>query len=162
MDFICRQTYIFLLACLAGLIAGFIFDIFRVKRKLVRTPDFIVQIEDILYWLIISVVLFVLMYYSNESEIRSYILLGILIGVIIYVLILSKYVFLFFVNTIRVLYKIIIFPINIFVKIFRIPIKIIVKNLLKIKGKFHKISQILKSKLIFYNKILKRYNKKSK
>ena len=121
MDSICRQTYIFLLSCLAGMFSGFIFDIFRIKRKLVKTSDIVVYIEDIVYWLIISVVLFALMYYSNESEVRSYILLGIFIGVIIYIFIFSKYVLLSLTKIIKILCKMIKFPINIIVKIFRVP-----------------------------------------
>ena len=127
MDFICRQTYIFLLSCLAGIFSGFIFDIFRIKRKLIKTSDIVVYIEDIVYWLIISVVLFILMYYSNESEIRSYILFGNFIGVIIYIFIFSKYVFFCLMKIINVLLKLIKFPIKIIVRFFRIPIKIVLR-----------------------------------
>ena len=123
MDFICRQTYIFLMANFAGVLAGFIFDIFRVKRKLVKTSDIVVYIEDILYWLIISIVLFVLMYYSKESELRGYILLGLFIGIIMYMCILSKYVLMFLRGTVNVVYKIVLIPILILIRLIRIPFK---------------------------------------
>lgn len=123
MDFICRQTYIFLMANFAGVLAGFIFDIFRVKRKLVKTSDIVVYIEDILYWLIISIVLFVLMYYSKESELRGYILLGLFIGIIMYMCILSKYVLMFLRGTVNVVYKFVLIPILILIRLIRIPFK---------------------------------------
>lgn len=116
MSFICRQVYIFLLANFAGALVGMIWDIFRVKRKLVQTSDIVVYIEDILYWLIISVVLFLLMYYSKECELRSYILLGLFIGVVMYMCTLSKYVLLILEKIIIIIYRCIVFPISILVK----------------------------------------------
>lgn len=156
MDFICRQTYMFLMACLSGLLSGFIFDVFRVKRKLVRTPDFLVNIEDILYWLIISIVLFSLMYYSNEGELRSYILLGLIIGVIIYICIFSRYVFIILVKTITIIIKIIMFPVNIVLKIFRVPLKIILKNLNRVKGVCYNLWNIITRKLKFSKKTVQK------
>lgn len=135
MGYICRQTYIFFLACLSGILAGFIFDIFRVKRKLVRTPDFIVKIEDILYWIIIAIVLFCLMYYSNEGELRSYILLGLVLGVIVYICLFSKYIVMIMFGIFRMIAKLIVFPINIIIKILHVPLKFTFKIL-------HKYSKI--------------------
>lgn len=135
MGYICRQTYIFFLACLSGILAGFIFDIFRVKRKLVRTPDFIVKIEDILYWIIIAIVLFCLMYYSNECELRSYILLGLVLGVIVYICLFSKYIVMIMFGIFRMIAKLIVFPINIIIKILHVPLKFTFKIL-------HKYSKI--------------------
>ena len=162
MEFICRQTYMFFMACLSGILAGFIFDIFRVKRKLVRTPDFMVKVEDILYWLIISIVLFTLMYYSNEGELRSYILLGLTIGVIIYICIFSKFVFMFLVNTISIIIKIIMVPVKIILKILRVPLRFVLKVIHKHKNIFCKPWYIVKGKLKItrerIQKILKKCN----
>ena len=127
MNIICRQTHIFLLSCVAGIFSGFIFDIFRIKRRLVKTSDIVVYVEDIIYWLIISVVLFALMYYSNESEVRSYILFGIFIGVVIYVFLFSKCVIFCFTKVIKVVYKLIKFPINIVRRVFRISVNVFLK-----------------------------------
>lgn len=120
MNIICRQTYLFLLSFLAGLFSGFVFDVFRIKRRFVKTSDVFVYMEDIIYWLIISAELFALMYYSNESEIRSYVLFGIFIGVVIYGFIFSKYVFFYLMKVMEVLCKFIKFPINVIKRIFRI------------------------------------------
>ena len=120
MNIICRQTYLFLLSCVAGLFSGFVFDVFRIKRKFIKTSDIFVYMEDIIYWLIISVELFVLMYYSNESEVRSYVLFGIFIGVVIYGFIFSKYVFFYLMKVMGVLCKMIKFPINVIKRFFRV------------------------------------------
>jgi len=123
MGFICRQVYTFLLAIFAGALVGMIFDISRVKRKLIKTHDVVVYIEDILYWIIISVVLFVLMYYSKECEVRSYILLGLIIGVIMYICMLSKYVLFILERVIKILYRCVIFPISIFIKVAKVLLR---------------------------------------
>lgn len=167
MEFICNQTYMFLGACLAGVLVGLIFDIFRVKRKLVETSDLIVYIEDILYWLIIAIVLFLLMYYSNEGELRGYLILGILIGMIFYILTLSQYVMSFLVYIIRLLgkvfvivLKILIFPIRIILKIFRKPIKFLLKIVKRVKRKILWILGIMKLKMGVSFRILKKISKK--
>lgn len=123
MSFICRQVYVFLLANFAGALVGMIFDIFRVKRKLVQTSDIVVYIEDILYWLIISVVLFLLMYYSRECELRSYILLGLFIGVVMYMCMLSRYVLMVLERVIRIIYRCVILPIRVFMKFIKMLLR---------------------------------------
>lgn len=123
MGFICRQVYVFCLAIFSGALVGLIFDVFRVKRKLIYTSDILVYIEDILYWIIISIVLFTLMYYSKESELRSYILLGLFIGTVMYMCILSKHVLFILEWILKILYRCIISPISILVKTVKILLR---------------------------------------
>ena len=77
---------------LTGICIGLLFDFFRIQRKVLRTCDFITYIQDILFWIISGlIIIFVIMKYTN-GEIRIYMVFGIILGILIYFLIISKYI----------------------------------------------------------------------
>lgn len=117
------QAYTFLLFMLNGICIGIFFDIFRILRKTFKTRDWITYLEDILFWLLSGCITLYFIFVFNQGEIRLYIFLGILLGVILYILSISKYFIKLNVIVIEALK-------NIFGKIFAIilyPIKKILK-----------------------------------
>jgi spore cortex biosynthesis protein YabQ len=93
--------------CLTGLGIGLLFDFFRIQRKVLRTCDIITYIQDILFWIFSGIlIIFVIMKYTN-GEIRIYMILGMLIGIILYFLIFSKYIMKIFVTILGFLLNII-------------------------------------------------------
>ena len=77
---------------LTGICIGLLFDFFRIQRKVLKTCDFITYIQDILFWIVSGlIIIFVIMKYTN-GEIRIYMVLGIILGILIYFLIISKYI----------------------------------------------------------------------
>ena len=106
--------------CLTGLGIGLLFDFFRIQRKVLKTCDFITYIQDILFWIVSGlIIIFVIMKYTN-GEIRIYMVLGIILGILIYFLIISKYIMKIFVCILSFLLNIIgklLFPIK---KIYKI------------------------------------------
>jgi len=107
---------------------AFVYDIFRIRRKTVRTPNIFTHIEDLLYWIIVALIMFGVVYISNEGEIRGYIFIGTLLGVILYILLLSRAVMkssLFMLNllgrAIKTIVRIVMFPLKILWKILLIP-----------------------------------------
>lgn len=132
------QLYIFLIYCLCGIIIGIFFDIFRILRKSFKTPDVITYIQDIIFWILTGIFLLFIIFKFNNGEIRSYIFIGLGLGIIIYLLIFSK-VFIK-VNTTIIKYlkiilskvfMIIIFPFKIIKNIFD---KLILNNLKKLNN----------------------------
>lgn len=126
------QAYIFLFTVLGGIIIGFIYDLFRVSRKVIKTNNFIVYFEDIIFWLVSSIALFGILFFSNAGEIRGYAIIGVVLGIIIYAMLFSHYAMKIllkavdiFLKIIKLLYKIISFPIKYIIKIFYIPISFI-------------------------------------
>lgn len=105
---------------LTGICIGLLFDFFRIQRKVLRTCDFITYIQDILFWIVSGlIIIFVIMKYTN-GEIRIYMILGIILGILIYFLIISKYIMKIFVCILSFLLNIIgklLFPIK---KIYKI------------------------------------------
>lgn len=105
---------------LTGICIGLLFDFFRIQRKVLRTCDFITYIQDILFWIVSGlIIIFVIMKYTN-GEIRIYMILGIILGILIYFIIISKYIMKIFVCILSFLLNIIgklLFPIK---KIYKI------------------------------------------
>ena len=122
------QAHVFLIFIINGIIIAFIFDIFRIFRKSFKTPDWVTYIEDIIFWFITCVLLAYSIYTYNNGEIRLFIFIGLIIGAILYILTISKYIIKFSVKIIRFL-KIIFYK-----KIYYItyPIKIILKIVRKL------------------------------
>lgn len=120
------QAYIFLIFIINGILIAFIFDIFRIFRKSFKTSDLITYIEDIIFWFITCILLAYSIYTYNNGEIRIYMFIGIIIGAILYILTISKYIVEISVKVIKFLKHIfntflyyILYPVRILLKILR-------------------------------------------
>lgn len=113
---IINQGYIFVIFILNGFLIGILFDIFRILRKSFKTKDIVTYIEDILFWIITGIFLLYSVFRFNNGEIRLYMFIAILIGVLLYMLILSSYI-------IKINVKIITSVKNLFQKIFNVFFK---------------------------------------
>lgn len=118
-----EQMNIFFIFIICGIIIGIIFDIFRILRKSFKTPDMVTYIEDVLFWLITCILFAYTIFTYNNGEIRLYIFIGALIGILIYILTISKYFIKFCVKMIDIIKimidKFIIYPLKIIFKILR-------------------------------------------
>ena len=143
-----KELYTFLIFILTGLAIGILFDIFRILRRSFKTKDFITYIEDILFWIFTGIILLYSIFTFNNGELRGFVFIGVLLGIILYILTLSKYLIKICVYAVNIIKKIIIFPIkllaNLVKKIFIIPLN---KIIVTIKKYLKKI--ILKNKLSF-------------
>lgn len=89
-----QQILSFLYALAFGGLFSFLYDIFKALRLAHRFSSIAIFFQDIIYFIIISLISFCLFLALSNGEIRSYILFGFLIGAIIWRITLSK----FFVN----------------------------------------------------------------
>lgn len=87
-----EQVYIFFSSVIIGAIMGIIFDFFRALRRKGNTKNILVYIQDVLFWLIIAIMIIVSSFIINNGELRGYMLLGYILGAIIYIIIFSKYI----------------------------------------------------------------------
>ena len=131
---------------LTGVVIGILFDIFRIIRRSFKTADFITYIEDVCFWCLAGVILLFSIFTFNNGELRLYIFLGVLFGALIYLLTLSKYFILVFVQLITFIKKVLWYPIS---KIIQVSTKIFspiktsfVKIRLKIINKMKKNDKI--------------------
>lgn len=134
MIYIVDQVYIFMYAIVGGAIAAFFYDFLRIKRRAIKTNAIIVSIEDIIYWLAAAVFLFITVYKSNSGEIRGYIFIGNIIGVLLYESIFSSIFIASSVMIINIIKRIVLFIFKAvsypFIMLYKV-VKIILKLLYK-------------------------------
>ncbi len=119
----------FLWSLALGAAAGVFYDLFRIKRKIIHTPGLAVIIEDIVYFILTGVAVFLIAYVKNSGQLRWQGLIGICAGFFLYRLILKdifvelvvKFIYLI-VKCIKWLIKILIFPFRIVYKYILFPI----------------------------------------
>ncbi len=87
------ELHIFFTAIYGGLIAGFIYDIYRTIRYFSKPSKFVTYLGDLLFWTIITSVFFYVLIKINWGEIRGYIIFGFILGVFIYHKIFSKFIY---------------------------------------------------------------------
>ena len=103
---------VFLAFILIGIIISFLFDFFRILRRVYKTPDFITIIQDIAFWIISGIILLSGIFILNEGKIRAYLFIGILAGILFYIITLSKFITNMGTKLLTVLNKIIIVPVS--------------------------------------------------
>lgn len=119
------QIYSFLVTVYGGLIIAFIYDIYRVFRQILKPKKVLSSIGDIIFWAVGTIVMLFFMYVSNYVEIRFYSFLGFITGILLYNVLLSRFIS-------DLLLKIYKFAANIILKAIQItvyPIKIILRVL---------------------------------
>ena len=129
-----NQANLFLIFAINGVIIGLLFDIFRILRKSFKTSDIITVIEDILFWIITGIILLYSIFVFNNGEIRLYMFLAIILGALLYMLLLSRYIIKISVGiinsikqVIKFIFKIISWPLQI---IYKMAEKILKKPIL--------------------------------
>lgn len=115
----------------AGVLLAFLYDLFRLKRRVVRTKAALVHIEDILYWLFAAIILFLSSYVLSSGETRAYFYMGSFLGGVLYLGLLSHPVLWILTTVIRIL----LWPFLEILKFLRPVFRIILLFLGKVKGK---------------------------
>ncbi|MGL5647361.1 MAG: spore cortex biosynthesis protein YabQ [Clostridium sp.] len=86
------QINMVLYSIAAGVILGGLFDIYRIIRgkSVVRV---IAMIEDILFWILSAIAVFTFLLYNNYAFLGPYVYIFIVAGLVIYLKLLSKFVY---------------------------------------------------------------------
>ena len=84
------QFRIIIYSFMAGLLTGFIFDLYRIirGRKVIK---YIVFIEDLLFWILCSLVVFVFLLYTQFAVLSVYVYIYLVFGIIFYLWFFSKF-----------------------------------------------------------------------
>ncbi|WP_261800290.1 spore cortex biosynthesis protein YabQ [Paenibacillus sp. PAMC21692] len=75
---------------LSGLGMGAVFDGYRVVSNELKFPKWWLPALDVLYWIASAVVVFRMLYASNNGEVRAYVFLGLAVGVILHYWLFSR------------------------------------------------------------------------
>ena len=125
-----NQIGILFYALVAGIVVAFIYDLFRIKRKVVKSNVIIIALEDLIYWIIASIVLFLSIYASNDGESRGFAVIGFFLGALLYFLLLSRIVIFILIKILKAIknvlskfFQILLYPFKTAIKLLIIPSK---------------------------------------
>ena len=130
-----NQTYLFIVFTIVGIIIGILFDIFRILRKSFKTKDIVTYIEDILFWILTGIIILFSMYRFSNGELRFFMIIGIIMGTLMYMITFSRYVIKISVFIIKIIKTIIVYPVKVVEKILK---KIIIRPIFIICINFKK------------------------
>jgi spore cortex biosynthesis protein YabQ len=74
---------------LGGLSLGGLFDLYRVLAGQLRAPRYAYYLLDLVFWFIGTLLVFKLLYEINWGQVRLFIFIGLLVGIVLYFLLLS-------------------------------------------------------------------------
>ncbi len=78
------QLGMLLVSLALGALMGFSYDIIRIFRRLINHNLFFVSVEDMIYWLVWTIIVLDKIYVYNYGQIRFYIIVGLMIGLLAY------------------------------------------------------------------------------
>ncbi len=84
------QLKLIIFSLLSGIITGVFFDIYRLIRGFENPNKFLTIIQDLLFWTLTSIVVFIFLMYTNEGYINFYVYVCLIIGVYLYLKLLSR------------------------------------------------------------------------
>lgn len=112
-----EQIKLVIYSFLAGILTGLLFDIYRILRGFGNPNKILTFIEDTLFWIFTSIVVFIFLLYTNYAYIGMYVYMWILIGIYAYLRVISRsflklqyYILDFIIRSIRIIFKILFFP----------------------------------------------------
>ena len=153
--FAVAQLVVTLYSMVAGVIAGLIYDVFRVirhlldKKRLVSKSvwNVIVVVQDVLFWIIAAVLIVAVTMSFGEGQFRFYIFGGSLGGFLIYLWAFSSFfqktlttLIVWVAKIVLSLLKLVVGPIAMLLNIVWVPVKYI---LLFVKNVFRKLKQYI-------------------
>ncbi|HAQ41846.1 MAG TPA: hypothetical protein DCM73_14125 [Clostridiales bacterium] len=173
------QEYMLAVSVMGGMLLGFIWDIYRLFRHYIKLGSVGTAMGDIVYWIVSIYISVNLIFDLSYGNVRLFILLGFLLGALLYFYGISRYILkasIFVVDTIlKVLKKILnllLIPVRFLINLLKVilrPIKLkceIVKNKAKKRYKFFKfrLKKVSKNRKMLYNKKkqAKRFNKRKR
>ena len=122
------QLQLFFIFLINGLLIGLLFDFFRISRKAVKTADFITYVEDALFWILTGFIILYSIFTYNNGEIRLFMFLAVILGVLIYLMFISKMILNISLSIINIVKKIF----NIVFNIIKIPFQFFMKLIKKL------------------------------
>ena len=87
------EAWLLLLSLLVGGWLMLVYDLFRVLRLMIKHSSFVRGIEDFLFWIFAGIVTFMLLYEQNDGGLRLYAIVGVLVGMVLYDRIVSRFLF---------------------------------------------------------------------
>jgi spore cortex biosynthesis protein YabQ len=88
--FVTYQVVAFAVTIALGVFIGLASDVFRVIRGTFRPSRRALFFYDLFFWILITVITFLVLLSSNWGEVRAYVFIGLGFGAVIYAVVLSR------------------------------------------------------------------------
>ena len=105
---------------LSGILVGILFDEYRIIRGS-NTIKIISIIEDILFWILTAIIIFIFLLYNSYAFLGMYVYVFMIISLNLYFKFISKYIIIIekfigkvIIKALRVIFKHLIYPIKLF------------------------------------------------
>lgn len=85
-----NQVKLIIFGLLSGLITGILFDLYRLIRGFENPNKVLTIIQDLLFWTLTSIVVFIFLMYTNEGYINFYVYVCLIIGAYLYLKLFSS------------------------------------------------------------------------
>ena len=139
------QIYYFLSTVIAGIAVGLMFDTYRIITGANNINRIVIAITDLLFWVLCALAVFVFFLYSNNGDLRLYTFIGLLTGILFYFKLASKRfiialrgIIYFISKLFRIVFILIIYPLNRIFYLLRYLLYILKKLIHKVRGKITK------------------------
>lgn len=136
MQSLASQFYAFVVTVFMGLTIGILYDFYRFTKGIIRPGKLLGYIADVSFWVISTLAVFLLLLIGNWGEIRMYVIIGVLMGTVVYFKLFSsrvirvmqgvyycfKTIVLYCAKIIGVIWMVITYPFNLLINIVIVPI----------------------------------------
>lgn len=83
-ELILEEINMFLEAAWSGMQIAVAYDMLRILRRIVKHRDWIVTIEDYLFWIVTGIMIFAMIFQWNDGIVRGYVILTLFLGAYLY------------------------------------------------------------------------------
>lgn len=87
-----QEAFFLGVSLLLGAMLFLLYDILRIFRRIVPHGNIWIGVEDFLYWMVCTGAVFIMLYQENDGMVRGFALGGVVIGMIVYYFLLSRFV----------------------------------------------------------------------
>ena len=151
MSLVTLQLLDFFEFVIVGVVISILFDFFRAYRSARKINNFTVLIQDIIYFFLVTIIIIFSIINILDSNLRLYIFFAMVLGIITYISILSKFflkLYNKFFKTISFVVDVIFSPIKLYIQILRKFYKFFKKNIKKCCKKFFYVLSLICNKLL--------------
>lgn len=89
-ELIYDEMQLFMVCLALGMVLALIYDGIRIFRLLFSHWDWVVDVEDLVYWIFTAWMVFRTLFYYNQGMLRGYAFLGMFLGMLLYILTVSR------------------------------------------------------------------------
>ena len=123
------QLFLFLVFFLTGTFFALVYDTLKVSIRFAPRWSFFVILKDVLFWIVVTVLMFAICIKFNDGEFRFFMFAGVLLGALLYFKTISRplvSVLGFIVDCIKkivsFIFAVLLFPVKVLIKLINKPV----------------------------------------